>query len=95
VFKDDEHTPSRRINAPISPGLVQRSAAAKMRRLSALEKCRRRAWHLKLSEIFTAPPKRGSIATQVSILFIKINVLGNTFPAGTTPAFAHIKTYVS
>jgi hypothetical protein len=23
VFKDDEHTPSRRINAPISPGLAQ------------------------------------------------------------------------
>jgi len=43
VLKEDEYTPSRRSKAPISPGLVQRSAAAKMRRLSASEKCRRRA----------------------------------------------------
>src|SRR5580765_1937076 len=43
VLKLEEYTPSRRINAPISPGLVQRSAASKMRRLSALDKCRRRA----------------------------------------------------
>ena len=33
--------PSRRNNAPISPGLVQRSAAFKIRRFSALEKWRR------------------------------------------------------
>lgn len=43
VLKDDEYTPSRRISAPISPGLVQRSAASSMRRLSALENCLRRA----------------------------------------------------
>ena len=33
VLKEAEYTPSRRSKAPISPGLVQRSAAAKMRRL--------------------------------------------------------------
>src|SRR5207253_1249888 len=43
VLKEDEYTPSRRINAPISPGLVQRSAASTMRRFSALENWRRRA----------------------------------------------------
>src|SRR4249920_486708 len=43
VLKDEEYTPSRRISAPISPGLLQRSAASRIRRLSALEKCLRRA----------------------------------------------------
>ena len=43
VLKDEEYTPSRRMSAPISPGLVQRSAASRMRRLSALENCLRRA----------------------------------------------------
>ena len=43
VLSDDEYTPSRRISAPTSPGRVQRSAAPRMRRLSALENCRRRA----------------------------------------------------
>jgi hypothetical protein len=43
VLRDDEYTPSRRISAPTSPGLVHRSAACRMRRLSALVKVRRRA----------------------------------------------------
>ncbi len=44
VLKLEEYTPSRRINAPTSPGRAQRSAVARMRRLSASEKRRRRAW---------------------------------------------------
>ncbi len=43
VLNDDEYTPSRRISAPTSPGLVHRSAACRMRRLSALVNVRRRA----------------------------------------------------
>ena len=39
----DEYTPSRRNNAPISPGLVHAEAASTMRRLSAFEKLRRLA----------------------------------------------------
>jgi len=43
VLRDDEYTPSRRISAPISPGWVHWPTACRMRRLSALEKVRRRA----------------------------------------------------
>src|SRR3990167_1401656 len=43
VASDDEYAPSRRISAPISPGLVHAAAASTMRRLSALVKRRRLA----------------------------------------------------
>ena len=41
VASADEYTPSRRISAPISPGLVHAAATSTMRRLSALVLLRR------------------------------------------------------
>ena len=43
VASDEEYAPSRRISAPISPGLVHAAVASTMRRLSALVKRRRLA----------------------------------------------------
>ena len=43
ALNEDEYTLSRRISAPTLPGWLQASATRTMRRLSALEKRRRRA----------------------------------------------------
>ena len=43
VLNEEDYTPSRRVSAPTSPGLVHGSAAFKMRRLSALVKVHRTA----------------------------------------------------